>query len=682
MEKLSAKLRKEAECSLCIETIKNPKILPCHHGFCCECLNRLAAARRQQGVPSFECPECKAPYELPENGRFDAFPASFHHNRLLDLLASVAVVENEPQICSSCKSREMDYFCGECKVCICAKCVIRDHKDHALLEVEQAAEKNKSRITQMLDKVKNEVKSCQQGIQRDKQEFRAAEQRLPVMKNKVRTTVEELIRVLRDREADLLKELDELHEEQHQRHLTHQKDFEQSLSSMNSCLEYGDVILQRNVTCEFATLDHDVLQHFEVPSIEGIQGNTYDTGEFVINEQLVQTVQDINFGQIVKRCTIQSRRSIAEGKGLEEAECGELAEFTVSTLDSDGETRYSETDKVTVLLSSPRGCNVEAKVEDCKDGTYHVTYLPQRHGEHHVTINIRGQALTGSPWKVRVIPHQYRAVGSFGSQGTGKGQFDSPTGIAVNSTGDIAVADYDNGRVQLFTSEGKYLGSFGSGFFSGAGKLCHPMSLAYTRNDDIIVADFGEKCPKTRLYTKSGSFLREFSPAYLKCPRNVSITREGHVIACDLDDRSVKILSHDGRRLLRTFKTPDCDQFSYSAVDYGNRYFVAYFLNGLIKVWDKAGEFLFDISGPRAAVDSFELDRPLSLSVDTFYNLIVCEAAKDKLQVLTLDGQFICIVGETGTAEGQFKRPADLAVAKDGQIYVVDQNNHRIQIFK
>ena len=252
----------------------------------------------------------------------------------------------------------------------------------------------------------------------------------------------------------------------------------------------------------------------------------------------------------------------------------------------------------------------------------------------------------------------------------------------MNSTGDIAVADYDNGRVQLFTSEGKYLGSFGSGFFSGAGKLCHPMSLAYTRNDDIIVADFGEKCPKTRLYTKSGSFPREFSPAYLKCPRSVSITREGHVIACDLDDRSVKILSHDGRRLLRTFKTPDCDQFSYSAVDYGNRYFVAYFLNGLIKVWDKAGEFLFDISGPRAAVDSFELDRPLSLSVDTFDNLVVCEAAKDKLQVLTLDGQFICTVGETGTAEGQFKRPADLAVAKDGRIYVVDQNNHRIQIFK
>ena len=41
-------------------------------------------------------------------------------------------------------------------------------------------------------------------------------------------------------------------------------------------------------------------------------------------------------------------------------------------------------------------------------------------------------------------------VGKWGTQGTGDGEFDEPRGVAVASDGSVYVADSDNYRVQKF----------------------------------------------------------------------------------------------------------------------------------------------------------------------------------------------------------------------------------------
>jgi hypothetical protein len=47
-----------------------------------------------------------------------------------------------------------------------------------------------------------------------------------------------------------------------------------------------------------------------------------------------------------------------------------------------------------------------------------------------------------------------------GSEGSGRGQFNRPTGVAVDLHGDIYVADWGNHRVQLFNPDGKYVEQF------------------------------------------------------------------------------------------------------------------------------------------------------------------------------------------------------------------------------
>ncbi|MCK4732251.1 MAG: hypothetical protein KAT65_07315, partial [Methanophagales archaeon] len=47
---------------------------------------------------------------------------------------------------------------------------------------------------------------------------------------------------------------------------------------------------------------------------------------------------------------------------------------------------------------------------------------------------------------------RYNFISKWGSGGTGEGEFNEPAGIAVDSSGNVFVADRDNNRIQKFDS--------------------------------------------------------------------------------------------------------------------------------------------------------------------------------------------------------------------------------------
>ena len=51
---------------------------------------------------------------------------------------------------------------------------------------------------------------------------------------------------------------------------------------------------------------------------------------------------------------------------------------------------------------------------------------------------------------------------SFGSRGSGRGQFYEPRGVAVDNDGNIYVTDTRNHRIQKFTSDGTFITAVGS----------------------------------------------------------------------------------------------------------------------------------------------------------------------------------------------------------------------------
>jgi DNA-binding beta-propeller fold protein YncE len=81
-------------------------------------------------------------------------------------------------------------------------------------------------------------------------------------------------------------------------------------------------------------------------------------------------------------------------------------------------------------------------------------------------------------------------ITSWGTPGPGNGQFNIPGHLALDSTGNVYVADTFNNRVQEFAGNGTFLTSFGV-MGSGNGQLVDPNGLALDSSGNVYVVDTG-----------------------------------------------------------------------------------------------------------------------------------------------------------------------------------------------
>ena len=79
-------------------------------------------------------------------------------------------------------------------------------------------------------------------------------------------------------------------------------------------------------------------------------------------------------------------------------------------------------------------------------------------------------------------------ITKWGSSGSGDGQFAEPQGIAVDSSGNVYVADHYNNRIQKFDSSGTFITKWGSSG-SGDGQFDDPTGIAVDSSGNVYVAD-------------------------------------------------------------------------------------------------------------------------------------------------------------------------------------------------
>ena len=643
VQQLFANLKKEAECPLCLDTVNNPKTLPCIHSFCLECLDKHANFVRRQLQATIKCPVCQTSFQIPEGDSFKNFPTSYHLNRLVDVLA-LKDGGTQAQKCSSCdenntassycfvcqiflctvcfeahqrlkttrghrnvvieklnvqdvqelihrpvmcsqqyhENQPLEFYCEECKVLICQKCCIVSHNRHTITDTQKAAQVQKMQMKDALEKVKaetviyeNEIRKQTELMDKTKNEILSAEK-------KMTDAVEERIRELREHERVMKAKFAEIYEAQQKHHATQLENFELVLTQLQSCIERGESALERNVSAEILQTNQIIVGRCE-ELLNVTKPDIYKPPHvnYIIENQL-----NPGLDRIVVSNT-DPLLSLAEVDNQELVKEKTVANFIIVTRDSDGKQCYHEDDEVKVNIITPADDQLETEIKDSKDGKYTVTYTPQCVGQHGVEIQVNGQPLTGSPWVVQVIPHQYQFAFQFGSKGKEQRQFDQPLGIAVSDkSSTLAVADLKNKRVQMFSFDGNFLREIAL----QAGTC----SVAFTESGDLLsfVARVDRKLP---LYTEGGQFIRYISDEHVKTPWYISVGSDGRIITCDRKGKTINVLSPDGKNLLQSFSAPGCDAVPWCAVYQQDKFFVSYPGAHRVVVFKNAGEYLYDI---------------------------------------------------------------------------------------
>ena len=145
--------------------------------------------------------------------------------------------------------------------------------------------------------------------------------------------------------------------------------------------------------------------------------------------------------------------------------------------------RDPKTERIIRMFQSLRDLGTEDSLSFSFGGRVRTFYVLNIPAENIPQFQQRVSAFPATP-KFTSMPQS--ATNMFqGGKGIGRGQFDSPTGIAVDESGNVLVADTNNGRIEKFSPTGTFLSTIGTKG-SGQGQFAQPNGIAIDRVGEHI----------------------------------------------------------------------------------------------------------------------------------------------------------------------------------------------------
>ena len=275
----------------------------------------------------------------------------------------------------------------------------------------------------------------------------------------------------------------------------------------------------------------------------------------------------------------------------------------------------------------------------------------------------------------------YTFVNKWGSHGDSNGQFEEPTGIAIDSLNDVYVSDMDfenccnplHHTVQKFTDNGTFITKWG-----GNGAFVNPMGIAIDSSGNVYVAD--QVHQRIAKFTSNGIFITDWASQIN--PTDIAIDSSDNVYVTEMfDSRIAKF--HSNGTLITKWNTGPISRGI--AVDSSDNIWVTSANNGdtnyLVQKFTPEGILLdqwFSASTDGVNIPTFN---GYGIAFDSSGKLFIADTFNNRIQKYETNGTLITQFGILGTGDGELNWPHDLAIDFQDNIFISDTFNHRIQVF-
>jgi len=710
MEKGLEQLEEEITCPVCHEHFHDPKILPCLHYYCKECIRKLALQAGPNNL--FACPECRRGTLLPQNDP-DQLPTAFFVNRMKELRTKMDKAQGKVEtVCEVCSGAKVEAFCRQCAEFICCDCVrshkkmkmFATHKVVTLQELKEGGPKEIALKTAPSSKCKDHDEplkvfcfECNHLICRDCVISNHAGHKFEFVKTSApqyRKTLKESLVPLAKIQTNIsaaTREVEKVEREVSEQHKVVAGTIEQSFKQLHEILHKREKqLLDKASELKQQKLDNLGAQKkgfaLATSEIQGLMGFVERSVENITDDELMSLQQHIqtqiqeqcekhehinlipaemaNIGVIIAEsisdlCQTNANvlqlladptRCTAQGPGTTVAEVGKSAHFSVCIVYQNCQLCEEYQVVAAELKSVVNNSVVHAKVTYEGGGVYEVTYTPEVRGRHNLIVKVNDNHIADSPFQVFVKIHPTQ-LGKPVKVVEGVAM---PWGIALNSKKQLVVAEWGE-KVTVLDKEGKEV------------QMCEevfsPAGVAVDKDDNIYVSDNGHA--SLFKFSKEGNLLkatgrRGTQPGEFSSPSFIKFIND-KLYVCDRGNDRVEILNteleyvsslgcpgdEDGQ-----FNTPN----GISQDEEGNLY-ITDTINNRVQVFDSKWQFLSTFS--KVATSNF----PVGICIGSDQFVYICNCWNKCISVFMTSGEFI-------TSFGQFNNPADIVIDDDGFIYV------------
>eukprot|EP00731_Ephydatia_muelleri_P032774 Em0024g318a len=547
---LKSCLNAQLTCWQCSKLYREPRILPCHHSFCGQCLH--TEIERSGTKQITECPTCQRSITIPEGG-VNAIPQNLHLGFEVEVAGYMSKIGSDGEkSCDACTRGSTGpavVFCCTCIELLCASCY-EHHKFSQKLSNHLIVRLDKESLKLLPSIMKPTQHLCFRALEVTSKLTTAidangkmAEQVYTSRGNAtliITQAFEQLHQTIEERKKTFLSEMEAISLSKTTA-LTLQK--EQLMKMQDEIGRYTEMtshILQTYTDHEMAALG-DLLPTELKATLKKVENVSLTP-----NQSSDIHVPLLHIDSLIKQLSIfgdvmdsspspsQSTWSSESVAKVKERYC-----VKVESMTSKGE-RYPYGGLQVKAELSHDGAVVPGEVEDHGDGTYTIILTPQTAGPHQLLITMDGQHVQNSPCdldvgtKYSTLCNPEQIIKCSGS----------PYGIAIHDNGDIYVTCWDDYCIRVFDQAGQKKRTIGSRG-SGDGLYSRPCGL-FIKGDVMYVADSSNG--SIHKLTTGGQFLANVHQDYMNQTHGKSLNIQNITVLRmnlkGLDEESKDYLSH------------------------------------------------------------------------------------------------------------------------------------------
>jgi tripartite motif-containing protein 71 len=310
-----------------------------------------------------------------------------------------------------------------------------------------------------------------------------------------------------------------------------------------------------------------------------------------------------------------------------------------------------------------------------------------------IVVDGSGHVFVADSINNRVI--EFSSTGAFIAEwggsttyGTENQQLAKPMGLAIDGSNHLWVADENNSRLVVIPIGGGAVSTYGYGVTYGTGTLLYPTGIAIATvgfSEYAYIADSNHN-RIVSVYTSSPNTLHsEWNDGgSFLTPTSIAVDTAGAVYVTDGADFSGRVTKWNVSAtptLSSTWTTAPQADTGRTVTPWGvvsdslGNFWVSEIFNSRIERFDAQGNYSTVITG------GSYFSWPAGLTIDAAGKIYVTDLSGGKYVVFDANGNYVATVGSAGSTDGKLLQPAGIGVDADGNVYVADSGNSRIQVF-